>query len=59
MMTGWVYMSFIFVLPVLLLAFTSSILVALYGDIRRTPRYSEAQWIRLVHFLYRNRMRQR
>jgi len=59
MMTGWVYMSFIFVLPVLLLAFTGSILVALYGDIRRTPDHSQTQWLRMVHFVYRNRMRPR
>jgi len=58
MMTGWAYMSFIFVLPVLLLAFAGSVLIAIYGDIRRVPGYSQTQWRRLVRFFYRNRMRQ-
>lgn len=59
MMTGWVYMSFIFVLPVLLLTFTGSVLIALYGDIRRAPGDSQIQWQRLVRFFYRNRMKQK
>jgi hypothetical protein len=59
MMTGWVYMSFIFVLPVLLFAFSGSVFVALYGNIQREPGYSQAQWLRLVRFFYRNRVRQR
>jgi hypothetical protein len=59
MMTGWVYMSFVFVLPVLLLTFTGSVLIALYGDIRRTPADSQTQWRRLVRFFYRNRMKQK
>jgi hypothetical protein len=58
MMMGWVYMSFIFVFPALLLAFTGSVLVALSGNIRRAPDYSQTQWLRLVHFFYRNRMKQ-
>jgi hypothetical protein len=58
MMTGWVYMSFIFAFPALLLAFTGSVILALSGDIRRAPDYSQTQWIRLVQFFYRNRMRQ-
>jgi hypothetical protein len=58
MMMGWVYMSFIFVFPALLLAFTGSVLIALSGNIRRAPGYSQTQWLRLVHFFYRNRMRQ-
>jgi hypothetical protein len=58
MMTGWVYLSFIVVLPVLLLVFTGSVLIALYGDIRRAPEYSQAKWYGLVRYLYRNRMRQ-
>ncbi|WP_263365229.1 hypothetical protein [Edaphobacter bradus] len=58
MMTGWLYMSFIFVLPALLVVFSGSVLIALYGDIRRTPGYSHAKWQRLVYYFYRNRMRQ-
>ncbi len=38
MMTGWVYTSFILVLPVLLLAFWGSVFIAFYGDIRRALR---------------------
>ncbi len=59
MMTGWVYMSFVFVLPVLLLTFTGSVLIALYGDIRRTPGDSQTQWRGLVRFFYRNRIKQK
>jgi len=59
MMTGWVYMSFFFVFPVLLLTFTGSVLIALYGDIRRAPGDSQTQWRRLVRFIYRNRMKQK
>jgi len=58
MMMGWVYLSFLFVFPALLLAFMGSILVALSGNLRRAPEYSQTQWLRLVHFFYRNRMRQ-
>lgn len=57
MMMGWVYMSFIFVFPALLLAFTGSVLVAFSGNIRRAPGYSQTRWHRIVHFFYRNRMR--
>jgi len=57
MMTGWLYMSFIVVLPVLLFVFPCAVLIALYGDIRRTPEYSQAKWHRLVSYFYRNRMR--
>jgi hypothetical protein len=58
MMTGWLYLSFIFVLPVLLVVFLGSVLIALYGDISRVPGYSQAKWHRLVYYFYRNRMRQ-
>jgi hypothetical protein len=58
MMTGWLFMSFIFVLPVLLVVFSGSVLIALYGDIRRAPGYSQTKWHRLVCYFYRNRMRQ-
>jgi hypothetical protein len=52
-------MSFLFVLPALLVAFAGSILIAIYGDISRAPNYSQTQWRRVVGFCYRNRMRQR
>ena len=59
MMTGWLYLSFIVVLPVLLLVFSGSVLIALYGDIRREPEYSQNKWSVVVHYFYRNRMRQK
>jgi len=57
MMTGWLYMSFIVVFPVLFVVFSGSVLIALYGDIRRTPWDSRAKWHRLIYYFYRNRMR--
>jgi|GEM_PF-2447716 len=57
MMTGWVYLSFIFVLPVLLLVFSGSVLIASYGDIRRLPDFSRTKWHGLVYFFYSNRLR--
>lgn len=59
MMTGWLYMSFILVLPALLLAVSGSVLIALYGDVRRIPGFARAKWPRMVHYFYRNRMRQK
>lgn len=59
MMPGWFYLSFLFVLPILLFAFAFSVLVALYGDIRRSPDDAPTHWHRFVRFCYRNRMRQR
>ena len=56
MMMGWVYISFVLVFPALLLAFTGSVFVAVSGNIRRAPGYSQTQWLRLVRFFYRNRM---
>jgi hypothetical protein len=58
MMTGWVYMSFFTVWPVLLVVFWGSVFFAIYGDLNRAPGYSQARWHRLVSYLYRNRMRQ-
>jgi hypothetical protein len=59
MMTGWLYFSFFFVLPVLFIVFSGAVLIALYGDIRRrAPGYSQAKYQRLVNYFYRNRMRQ-
>jgi hypothetical protein len=58
MMTGWLYFSFFFVLPVLLVVFAGSVLIALYGDVRRTPGYSQATYQRLIRYFYRNRMMQ-
>ena len=59
MMAGWLYLSFIIVLPVLLFAFAFSVLAAMYGDIRRLPAYAQTKWHRFVRLCYRNRMRQR
>jgi hypothetical protein len=58
MMTGWLYLSFIIVLPALLIVFSGSVLIALYGNISRAPRYSQAKFHRLIYYFYRNRMRQ-
>jgi hypothetical protein len=58
MMTGWVYMSFFTVWPVLLVVFWGSVFFAIYGDLNRAPGYSQARWHRLVSYFYRNRMRQ-
>jgi hypothetical protein len=58
MMTGWVYMSFATVFPVLLFAFWASVFFALSGDMRGKPGYSQTEWHRLVSHLYRHRMRQ-
>jgi hypothetical protein len=58
MMTGWVYMSFFTVWPVLLVVFCGSILFSIYGDVTRASGYSQARWHRLVSYFYRNRMRQ-
>jgi CDP-diglyceride synthetase len=56
-MTGWVYMSFVTVLPSLLAALFGSVFFALAGDARRDPKYAATKWIALVKFFYRNRMR--
>ena len=58
MMTGWVYMSFFTVWPVMLLVFWASVFFAISGDLNRVPGYSQARWHRLVSYFYRNRMRQ-
>jgi amino acid transporter len=58
MMTGWVYMSFFTVWPVLLVVFWGSVFFAIYEDLSRSPGYSQARWHRLVSYFYRNRMRQ-
>jgi hypothetical protein len=58
MMTGWVYMSFFTVWPVLLLVFWASVFFAVSGDLKRAPGYSQARCHRLVSYFYRNRMRQ-
>ena len=58
MMTDWFYISFLVVFPALLAVFSGSVLIALYGDIRRTPGYSQTKWHRLVYYFYRNRMMQ-
>jgi hypothetical protein len=58
MSTGWLYFSFFFVLPVLFVVFFGAVLIALYGDVRRAPARSPARYQRLVHYFYRNRMRQ-
>jgi hypothetical protein len=59
MMAGWLYLSFVIVLPVLLFAFAFSVLAAIYGDIRRSPAYAQTKWHGFVRLCYRNRMRQR
>ena len=58
MMTGWVYMSFFTVWPVLLVVYCGAVFFAIYGDLNRTPGYSQSRWHRLVSYFYRNRMRQ-
>jgi hypothetical protein len=58
MMTGWVYMSFFTVWPVLLVVFWGSVIFAICEDLSRAPGYSQARWHRLVSYFYRNRMRQ-
>jgi len=55
--TGWMFMSFFTVIPALLTAFLSSILIAVYGDLQRQPDYAPAKWAQIVSFFYRNRMR--
>jgi hypothetical protein len=57
MITGWMVMSFFTVTPALLTAFLGSIGIALYGDLRRQPRFAPAKWSQVVSFFYRNRMR--
>jgi hypothetical protein len=57
-MTGWMYFSFVVVLPSLLFVFFASAFIAIYGDLRRKPEYARAKWHRLVRYFYRNRMRQ-
>lgn len=56
--TGWFYISFLLVLPALLLVFPASVLIALYGDVRRIPEFSQTKWSGLVYYFYRSRMRQ-
>jgi hypothetical protein len=56
MIAGTMYMSFLLVLPLLLVVFSSSVLIALYGDIRRKPGYAPEKWSRVIHYFYRNRM---
>ena len=58
MMTGWVYLSFFLTIPVLLMAYSASIFFAVFGDLRRSRGYSQAKWYMLVHYFYRNRMKQ-
>ena len=58
MTAGWVYLSFVLVFPALLVVFFLSVLIAIVGDLRRSPTYPKATWSKMVHFFYRNRMRQ-
>lgn len=53
---GSMFMSFILVAPALLAAFLSSILLAIYGDLRGQPAYAPAKWARIVSFFHRHRM---
>jgi hypothetical protein len=57
MMTGWMIQSFITVPAALLAAFSSSVLVAGLGEIRRRPEYAQTKWLHIVRFFHRNRMR--
>jgi hypothetical protein len=40
LMTGWLYLSFVVVLPGLLIVFATSVIIAIYGKFSRTPAYS-------------------
>jgi hypothetical protein len=44
--TGWLYMSAVLVLPVLLVVFVESVMIALYGDIRRMATFAAGQNMR-------------
>jgi hypothetical protein len=57
MMTGWTYMSFFIVLPVLLVVFPVSVLIAILGDLRHSSGYAADKWSRIVSHFYRHRMR--
>ena len=58
MMTGWLYLSFATVLPVLLFAFPASVFLAIRGGMGRQPEYSQREWHRLVTYFYQHRMKQ-
>jgi hypothetical protein len=58
MIAGTMYMSFFLVPPVLLVVFSISVMIAVYGDIRRDPGYAPERWSRVIHYFYRNRMMQ-
>jgi hypothetical protein len=58
MMTGWVYMSFVTVLPTLLFAFWASVYFAVFGHMKSEPGYSQTKFHRLVSYFYRHRMKQ-
>jgi hypothetical protein len=57
MATGWMVQSFIVVPCALLVAFFGSVLIAGFGDIRRSRTYAPTTWARFVNFFYQNRMR--
>ncbi len=56
MLAGTLYMSFFLILPVLMVVFSGSVLIACFGDIRRDPSYAPDRWLRLIQYFYRNRM---
>jgi hypothetical protein len=58
MSTGWVQMSFLFVLPSLLVVFLASVLFAAYAEVRRVPAEAAVRFQALLMWFYGNRMRQ-
>jgi hypothetical protein len=58
MSTGWVQMSFLIVLPSLLVVFLASLLLAAYAEVRRVPEEAATRFQSLLRWFYTNRMRQ-
>jgi len=58
MMTGWTYLSLLFVFPALLFTFIASVGIAIVNDIAGTRQRSAQTFHRLVAGFHRHRMRQ-
>jgi NADH:ubiquinone oxidoreductase subunit 4 (subunit M) len=54
---GSMFMSIILVTLALLAAFLGAILLAIYSDLIRQPRFAPVKWAQLILFFHRNRMR--